>query len=99
MTSTILDILKQRVSTLHNKMMRTQTKINDLNEQIAQNQARLAQAQKDGDLTVVRACLGQQQQLQEQIPRLQKSLANIQKSHRLFERQLQQNNKTVSERL
>lgn len=91
MTSTILEILQQRVQTLSANLEKTQSKIALTHEQIKQNQNRLAEAQKTGDLNTVRECLSLQQQLEEQIPALEKSLTNIQKSHRLFERQLAQN--------
>ncbi|AUZ04538.2 MULTISPECIES: hypothetical protein [Vitreoscilla] len=91
MASTILEILQTRVQTLGNNIVKTESKISLIQEQLQQNQIHLTQAQQDGDLTLIRECLSKQQILQEAIPPLQKTLANIQKSHRLFERQLQQN--------
>lgn len=91
MASTILEILQTRVQTLGKNMAKTESQIYLIQEQLKQNQAQLTQAQQDGDLTLIRECLSKQQALQEAIPPLQKTLANIQKSHRLFERQLEQN--------
>lgn len=91
MASTILEILQTRVQTLGKNMAKTESQIYLIQEQLKQNQVQLTQAQQDGDLTLIRECLSKQQTLQEAIPPLQKTLANIQKSHRLFERQLEQN--------
>lgn len=91
MASTILEILQTRVQTLGKNMAKTESQIYLIQEQLKQNQVKLTQAQQDGDLTLIRECLSKQQTLQEAIPPLQKTLANIQKSHRLFERQLEQN--------
>lgn len=96
MASTILEILQLRVQTLGKNIVKTESKINLIQEQLQLNQANLTQAQQDGNVALVRECLSKQQNLQEAIPPLQKTLANIQKSHRLFERQLEQNSVALS---
>ena len=91
MTAAILEILQQRVRTLNKKLAQAQAKLRHVTVQIQECDQAMLQAQQHGNVQQVRQCLMNKKQLQEQIPSLQHSVANIEKSLRLFERQLQQN--------
>lgn len=93
MSTSILDIMQQRVQKLAEYITTIETNIQKIHQDIANTTQQLTHAQQNSDLNQVRACLAKVKELQEQLPALEAKLVRVKNSHRLFSRQLEQNSR------